>query len=116
MLEDDKTVKRILRNDPQAVTRPLPNDATALHFARTSAAAAMLLDAGVDPNAKDKYGVTALDRIAALGRAGKMILRILKPRGLFASPAALAGAGDIASLRSLVLKNPQIARDPAVLQ
>jgi ankyrin repeat protein len=117
MLEDDEAVQRILRRDrAAALTQPLPNAATALHFARTPAAVEMLLDAGVDVQAKDSHGQTALQSIAARGPSAKSLLRSLKARSAISiPPAALAAVGDIALLRHIVLKNSSIARDPAVL-
>jgi len=116
MLEDDKAVRRILKSQPNAISQPAPNRATPLHFARTPAAAQMLLDLGADPNAKDYYGHTAIQSIARRGPAAKAVIRLLKDRSTAIAPTALAAVGDLATLRHAVRRDPTIARDPAVLQ
>ncbi len=116
MLADDRAVKRILRSDPKALSGPFPNDATPLHFARTVAAVRLLINAGFDPRAKDKYGATALDGIARLGPQGKPVLGALADSAASVSPITLAGVGDIASLRRQWKENPAIVHDPAVLE
>jgi ankyrin repeat protein len=57
MLRDDRRVAKLLK-DPSALRGPFPNDATPLHFARTTKSARLLLARGVDISAKDKYGNT----------------------------------------------------------
>src|SRR5689334_1275920 len=64
MLGDDDRVTTILRDEPDALRLPVPNEATPLHFARSPRAARLLLDTGADIEAKDKYGATPLQRLA----------------------------------------------------
>src|SRR5688572_10899883 len=111
MLGDDARVARILREDPQALTRPVANRATPLHFARTESAARMLLDAGVAIDARDQRGETAVEYAAKRGAEGLAVARLLVERGAPATPEVYASLGQLDRLR----QDPRTASDPQVL-
>ncbi len=115
MFGDDKKVNSILQSDSNSLKQPVANDATPLHFARTRRAAKLLLDAGVSPVAKDKYGRSAVEAIAALGVATKPVVQLLADHGAQVTPQILARIGNLKALRNAVAENPQIVRDPEVL-
>ena len=102
MLGDDARVARLLADDTGSLQRPMPNDATPLHFARTRRAAEMLLAAGVDATAKDKYGHTALQRAIKQGDVGREVAALLTERGGTLSPVDLARSGDLKALQNQV--------------
>jgi ankyrin repeat protein len=100
MLGDDARVMAILRKDSSAISRLMPNNATPLHFARTIPSARRMLDAGVELDAKDKYGQTPVQRLAGKGAAHRRLVRFLISRGAVAEPRTLAAVGDLAALKS----------------
>lgn len=80
MLKDDRRVARLLKN-PSALTGPFPNDATPLHFARTLKSARRLIQLGVDPAAKNKYGKTAMQVWATAKPRSAGLMRLAKSLG-----------------------------------
>jgi hypothetical protein len=65
--------------------------------------------------ARDKYGRTAVEAIAALGVATKAVVQLLADHGAQVTPQILARIGNLKALRKAVAENPQAARDPEVL-
>lgn len=102
MLGDDARLIRVLEDDSGSLQRPMTNDATPMHFARTRRAAERLLAAGVDPSAKDKYGRTALQTAVTLGEAGREVASLLTERGGALSPVDLARMGDLKTLQKRI--------------
>jgi ankyrin repeat protein len=115
MFGDDRKVRAILSDQPDVLKLRVSNDATPLHFARTSKAAKLLLEAGVSPLVTDKYGRTAVDAIAALGAVTRPLVHLLADHGAAVTPQILARIGSLKALREAVAGNSQVARDPEVL-
>lgn len=120
---DDDTALRLLLAGPIALQRTMPNDATLLHFATTPDATERLLDLGVSPTAKDKYGRTALDQAAT--RNHRDVVDVLLDHGATASPQTWATLGDLPALQNALGTTPPdpqllitavIARQPAIVQ
>ncbi len=97
MLGDDAAARRILSAGAIMLQRPMPNDATMLHFARTKTAAERLIELGVPIDAKDKYNKTALDLAAEKGV--KEVVDLLIEHGAQASPVTFARLGDLDRLK-----------------
>jgi ankyrin repeat protein len=115
MFGDDKKVRSILRDNAGVLDQPVPNGATPLHFARTRASAKMLLDAGVSPLAKDKYGRTAVEAIAALGVATTPVIRLLADHGAQVTSQIHARLGSLQALRKVAAHDSQAILDPEIL-
>ena len=97
MMGDDAAALRILRSGAIMLQRPMPNDATMLHFCRTAPAAARLIELGVPIGTRDKYGRTPLDSAAAASATAAVDLLIA--RGANASPATFARLGNLPRLK-----------------
>lgn len=93
MMGDDDASLRAMEHGPIVLQRPMPNDATLLHFATTPAAAARLLELGVRLDATDKYGKTPLQRAAERGHAD--LARFLIAEGAAVDEAILAQLGVV---------------------
>ncbi|HEV7300754.1 MAG TPA: ankyrin repeat domain-containing protein [Tepidisphaeraceae bacterium] len=104
MMADDATSLRILQAGAIMLQRAMPNDATMLHFARTPAAAARLLELGVPIGATDKYGKTPLDLAAE--RGDRPLIDFLIDRGMTASPQTFARLGDLPRLKKAAGDGP----------
>jgi len=65
---DADRVRELVAADPELIRAGGPNDATALHFAATEEVAGILIRAGADLDARDKYGRRPADFIASYGK------------------------------------------------
>jgi ankyrin repeat protein len=110
MLGDDAIVRALLKSDPDVLNQPVPNGGTPLHFARTRRAVKLLLDAGVSPLAKDKYG-----RAPADVAVSKSIAHLLAKHGAEVTPQIMASLGDLAGLKNTISRNRAAVVDAEVL-
>ena len=115
MMADDALTMKIFQSGEIMLQRPMPNDATMLHFARTPVAAARLIELGVSIHAKDKYGKTPLDLAAEGGH--RALVDLLRQHGASASLKAFARLGDIEEIaRQLGRKKPTADLLPSAIQ
>jgi ankyrin repeat protein len=103
VLGNVSVVRRMLRNDPTLVSSRGPDGATPLHFSGSPAVAKVLLAAGADPEARDRFHkgtplawVIDRPRVAAV---------IAKAGAGIDIPLACA-IGDLRQVRALLRKNP----------
>jgi ankyrin repeat protein len=113
LLADDAVVNRLLGDGPlPSIT---PNGGSLLAFARTPWAIDRLLALGASADTKDRWGATPIDAFSRLGRSGDALVTHLVERGCTARPQDYARLGDWARLRTLVERDPAVARSEAVM-
>ncbi len=112
MLGDDAKVEAEILRDPKVVHGEMPGGkgATPLHFVRTVRAARLLLDAGVPVGARDGYGKTAAEAVAAREPMNAQLLALLEGAGASVHPGVYASIGDLAALKKAVKKDPGLLK------
>jgi ankyrin repeat protein len=127
VMRDDKPAIRALLQQKADVNTPLPDGATALHWAAQNGdveTVDLLLQAGANRNAQDRYGFTPLYFGSANGNAA--IVRKLLDRGADANAADADGetalmtatrAGDLDTIKALLQHGAKVnARDKVTQQ
>jgi ankyrin repeat protein len=75
LFEDDALVEEMLRAGASALPKVEPNRGSLLAFARTPYAIDRLLDLGVSPDRKDRWGATPIEAMSRLGARGGPLVR-----------------------------------------
>ena len=114
LLGDDTGMERAIAQNPRSLERDTPTGSL-LALARTPVAVARLLDLGVSPHPKNRWGADALEALSRLGAAGKPLVEALRAGGLSPSGADLARMGDHDALKELARDNPSRVRRDDVL-
>jgi ankyrin repeat protein len=115
LLGDDRLVADLLAAGREALPAYAPNAGPLLNFARTPFAIDRLLDLGVPPDLKDRWGSTPIESMSRLGPSGQPLVRRLIARGVPAAPEEYARLGDRKTLAALIESDPSIARSEAVM-
>jgi Ankyrin repeats (many copies) len=115
LMEDDGLVERLLRTGKSALPAIEPNNGSILAFARTPFAIDRLLELGVSPDRKDRWGASPIEAMSRLGPRGQKLVRHMLARGIAAEPQEYARLGDRATLAALIAASPEIARSDAVI-
>jgi len=108
MLGDNKAVRSMLRNDPNVLTRPMPSDATPLHFVHTVRSAELLIEAGVPLNEKDEFDRTPLEAIGGREKANRELINCLIKHGGTGHAGLFAAVGDLPRLKVIHKENPDL--------
>jgi len=107
---DASRVRALLEADPSLARAPGPNDAPPLHYAANAETVDLLLAAGADPGARDKYDQIAIERIARYGArrkdAGVRLLQATGKTDAFLSCAL----GDLAEVERALKADPSLVR------
>ncbi|MFZ1990337.1 MAG: sigma-70 family RNA polymerase sigma factor [Alphaproteobacteria bacterium] len=107
---DAARVRALLQADPSLTRAPGPNNAPPLHYAASAEIVDLLLAAGADPDAHDKYDQTAAERIASYGsrrrEAGVRLLRVTGKKDVFLSCAL----GDLVEVERALNADPSLVR------
>jgi ankyrin repeat protein len=111
MMGDDGRVAALLEGG----VPDIPNNDSILAFARTPFAIDRLLELGVSPTQKDRWGVTPIDALSRLGPEARELVRHLMWRGVVPAPEEFARLGDKDALAMLIGADPAIARLDAVM-
>jgi Ankyrin repeats (many copies) len=115
LLDDDALVERLLRAGKSALPTIEPNNGSILAFARTPFAIDRLLELGVSPDRKDRWGASPIEAMSRLGPRGQKLVRHMLTRGIAAEPQEYARLGDRATLAALIAASPEIAKSDAVM-
>jgi ankyrin repeat protein len=115
LFEDDALVDDMLRAGASALPEAEPNSGSLLAFARTPFAIDRLLDLGVSPDRKDRWGATPIEAMSRLGTSGRPLVRHMQRRGIKAEPQEYARLGDEEELARLLETSPDVARSDDVL-
>jgi Ankyrin repeats (many copies)/Ankyrin repeats (3 copies) len=115
LLEDDELVETLLRAGKSALPAFEPSNGSILAFARTPFAIDRLLELGVSPDRKDRWGATPIEAMSRLGPRGQKLVRHMLARGIAAEPQEYARLGDRATLAALIAAKPEIAKSDAVM-
>ena len=114
MMEDDAAVASLLRPGQDALPEA-PNRGSLLAFARTPFAIDRLLELGVSPDQKDRWGTAPIEAMSRLGASGRALVRHMIAHGVAAAPQEYARLGDREKLAALVDTDPAIARSDVVM-
>lgn len=107
-LGDAARVKKLLDDDARLANARGPNDATPLHFAATVEVARLLVTAGADLQAKDKYGKAPVYTVAGYGnRRGAAARWLCEQMGLTDIFIACA-IGETAWVTKLLAEQPAL--------
>ena len=114
-LGDVARLRQLLDANPSIAAARGPNDATPLHFAASEEVVRLLVDAGADLSARDKYGSTPLRSAAHGGRRRRPAARCLLALAGGADVFIATALGDIDRLRRLLAADPSLVRatDPS---
>ena len=115
LLEDDALVEEMLRAGKSALPKVDPNGGSPLAFARTPFAIDRLLELGVPPGLKDRWGATPIEAMSRLGARGRSLVRHMLLRGIEAEPQEYSRLGDKDALAALIEANPDVAKSDAVM-
>src|SRR3954452_15744105 len=115
LFEDDTLVGGILSVGEAGLPQVRPNHGSLLAFARTPFAIDRLLDLGVSPDLKDRWGATPIEAMSRLGARGRPLVRHMLRRGIKAEPQEFARLGDQEALAALIEAGPQVATSDAVI-
>jgi Ankyrin repeats (many copies) len=115
LFEDDGLVANLLRAGTVALPAIEPNGGSLLAFARTPFAIDRLLELGVSPDRKDRWGASPMEAMSRLGPRGRQLVHHLLSRGLRAEPQEYARLGDKEALAALIEANADLARSDAVM-
>jgi ankyrin repeat protein len=115
MAGDDARVEELLRPGASALPTHAPNGGSILNFARTPFAIDRLLELGVPADVKDRWGSTPIESMSRLGPRGQPLVRHLMSRGVEAAPQEHARLGDLGTLETLAVEDPDVAKADAVM-
>src|SRR5262245_19358310 len=98
-----KVVRKLLRDEPQLVSRRGPDGATPLHFAGSAGVARTLLDAGADPTWRDSFhDQTAMEWVIDKPKVAAVLAKAAGDLDIHLACAI----GDLRRVRSLIGLNP----------
>lgn len=98
-------VRKLLRANPALIRARGPDGATPLHFAATPAMARLLLAAGADPNARDRFHHQSVAEWAIDYPA---VVRVLERAGASLDIFLRCATGDLAGVKKLMQKHPRL--------
>ena len=114
MLGDDRQLEKLLVKGRPALS-VVPNGGSFLSFARTIQAIDRLIELGISPDVKDRWGVTPVQSLSRLGAKGRPLVQRLIEYSAKVSAEEYARMGDQAALAGLLQSQPDEVKEDRVM-
>ena len=108
LMGNDARLEACLAQGRDVWARNLPSGSL-LGLARTEKAIERLMEAGVSPDDRDRWGADAMEALSRLGEKGAVLVRTLARHGKAIRPEELARLGDKDALAALSRSAPDAA-------